>query len=116
MRDRVEVLMPLPDGRFLVERLADPRWPANVGKLRCPGGKIEAGETAVAAAVRELLEEYSLDLIATGLTLHSVTPGPRGQITRLMYAYVSQDWIGRLMEEGGGEMLVAVNHVPALWL
>ena len=54
--ERVRVVLPYKGG-FLLEKLNNPNWPANIGKIRHIGGGIEKGETPVEAAVRELHEE-----------------------------------------------------------
>ena len=112
-RNRVEVLLRLQGG-FLVERLSDPRWPESIGKTRCPGGKIEEGESPMAALVRELYEEYDLDVVPAMFSFVSRVDGPRGYIVRYE-AYASPSWEGRVCIEGGGEVLVSAVTPPTPW-
>jgi len=55
-QERVRVVLPYK-GQYLLERLNNPHWPANIGKVRHIGGGIEKGETPIQAATRELNEE-----------------------------------------------------------
>lgn len=55
-QERVRVVLPYK-GQYLLERLNNPHWPANIGKIRHIGGGIEKGETPIQAATRELQEE-----------------------------------------------------------
>ena len=55
-QERVRVVLPYK-GQYLLEKLNNPQWPKNIGKMRHIGGGIEKGETPVQAAVRELQEE-----------------------------------------------------------
>jgi len=112
-RNRVEVLLHLGDG-FLVERLADPRWPDSIGKTRCPGGKIEEGESPLTALVRELGEEYDLDVVPAMFAFVSRVDGPRGYLTRYAAA-APPTWVGLPCVEGGGEVLVQTRAQPAPW-
>ncbi len=61
--DSVGVLPILPDGRILITREEQPGAPPYIGIL---GGRVEAGETPDAAALRELREEsgYSAKTLA----------------------------------------------------
>jgi len=55
-QERVRVVLPYK-GQYLLERLNNPQWPTNIGKVRHIGGGIEKGETPIEAATRELHEE-----------------------------------------------------------
>jgi 8-oxo-dGTP pyrophosphatase MutT (NUDIX family) len=85
------------------------------GKYTCFGGKIEAGETAVAAAVRELAEESGLeagaqDLEAMG-TLTFRFPW-RPAWSQKVYVFVASRWRGHLGESR--EMIPAWFAVEAI--
>lgn len=51
-------------GRVLAARRASP--PATAGQWEFPGGKVEAGESAETAAVREIREELGCAIAVTG--------------------------------------------------
>jgi 8-oxo-dGTP diphosphatase len=51
-------------GRVLAARRASP--PATAGRWEFPGGKVEAGESADAAAAREIREELGCGITVTG--------------------------------------------------
>ncbi|WP_233620520.1 NUDIX hydrolase [Amycolatopsis sp. WAC 01416] len=73
---------------LLIERGKNPHQ----GKAAFPGGHVDAGETALAAAKREAVEETGLDLDRTSLRLVGVydTPGrdPRGRYVGVAYTAV----------------------------
>lgn len=112
MRHRAEVLL-YTDAGYLVERLGSPRYPASVGLLRCPGGKIENGEDPRDTIYREFWEEYGIGLDSV-LSLVYQIDGPRGQIVRYT-APAQEHWAGKLDIEEGTSMLVLTNTVPSPW-
>ena len=114
IRNRAEVLLHLGSGGFLVETLADPRWPESIGKTRCPGGKIEEGESAVDTLVRELYEEYDLGVGPESFSFVSRVEGPRGYLVRYE-ALAPPHWEGRVCSEGGGEVLTRTLALPEPW-
>ena len=112
-RDRVEVLFRLDGGRYLVEVLRDPRWPEAIGKVRCPGGRIEPGETPVAALCRELREEYGFEFEPDDLAFVFEKSGPRGQIFRFETS-APEAWLGQV-STGGYEELIVERCQPDPW-
>lgn len=65
-QDRARVVMP-HGGKYLLERLSNPKYPERVGMTRFPGGGVEEGETPQQAAVRELMEELGLHVTPEAL-------------------------------------------------
>jgi ADP-ribose pyrophosphatase YjhB (NUDIX family) len=63
-------------GRLLLVRRG--REPGR-GRWSLPGGRVEPGETAAAAAVREVREETGLDVVPTALVGSVARPGPGDQ-------------------------------------
>jgi 8-oxo-dGTP diphosphatase len=78
---RVAAALVVRDGRVLVQtRPAGRSWP---GWWEFPGGKLDPGEDARAAAVREVREETGLE-VAAGEALHEVAwqyPGADVHVT-----------------------------------
>jgi ADP-ribose pyrophosphatase YjhB (NUDIX family) len=66
-----------PAGRLLLVRRG--HEPGR-GRWSLPGGRVEAGETAAAAVVREVLEETGLEVVAGDLVGRVERPGP-GDVT-----------------------------------
>jgi 8-oxo-dGTP pyrophosphatase MutT (NUDIX family) len=87
-QERVRVVLPYK-GQYLLEKLNNPQWPANIGKVRHIGGGIEKGETPIQAAARELNEEIGVHVNPNAfrhlgkhdgqhyleLTEHNIQPG-----------------------------------------
>ncbi len=111
-RDRVEAVIQADDG-FWVEKLLSSEHPQSLGKLRCPGGKIESGETPLEALVRELREEYELDASECQLRVVNELEGPRGKIVRVNV--VGLPVSARKSVEGIEELLL-VKELPEPWL
>lgn len=71
---RVRLILPNPQGRFLMELMDNPKYPDTLGKIRFPGGGVNAGETLKEAAVREAMEEFGADL-SDAWMVYMGTPG-----------------------------------------
>ncbi|MEU7279796.1 (deoxy)nucleoside triphosphate pyrophosphohydrolase [Streptomyces sp. NPDC045431] len=103
MTDRVVVAGAVFDeGRLLAARRSAP--PALAGRWELPGGKLEPGETAQEALVRELREELGVETEP----LERV-PGE----WPLAPGYVLQVWTARLLE---GEPRALEDHDALRWL
>ncbi|MFJ8584949.1 (deoxy)nucleoside triphosphate pyrophosphohydrolase [Streptomyces sp. NPDC093595] len=103
MTDRVVVAGAVFDGgRLLAARRSAP--PALAGRWELPGGKLEPGETAPEALVRELREELGVE----------IEPGERipGEWP-LAPGYVLQVWTARLLS---GEPRPLQDHDELRWL
>ncbi|MET9022096.1 NUDIX domain-containing protein [Actinopolymorpha sp. NPDC004070] len=61
--------------------------PPDVGRWSLPGGRVEAGESAPVAAMREVAEETGLSVVAGRLLGSVERPGPGG-VTYLILDYV----------------------------
>ncbi len=93
---------------LLIER----GWPPHQGLLALPGGHVDAGETARAAAARELLEETGVNVSPDDLALVGVYDrpdrDPRGRYVSVAYlAVVPADTTAR-----AGDDAAAVRWVP----
>ncbi|MDQ2584426.1 DNA mismatch repair protein MutT [Saccharothrix yanglingensis] len=77
----VHVKLVRGDGRVLLIRRRDPD-PRFDGKWHLPAGKVEAGESAPAAAVREVAEEVGVRIQDVKIfhVTHAVAPGVEGRV------------------------------------
>lgn len=81
------------DGQILLVRRANP---PDQGLWGCPGGRIEAGETVLAAAERELREETSIEGRATRMieALDLFDHAPDGTLRRhFILLAIACDWV-----------------------
>lgn len=92
----------LRDGRLLAARRSAP--PALAGRWELPGGKVEPGETAPEALVRELREELGVEVVPLARV-----PGA----WPLSPPHVLQVWTARLVS---GEPEPLQDHDALLWL
>jgi len=94
------------DGSFLLaQRPADKIW---AGYWEFPGGKIEAGETAHDALVRELREELGIEIETAYLWVTRVFTYPHATV-RLNFFRVTK-WSGELHPHEGQQL--AWQHAP----
>ena len=110
MRHRVEAVLKTESG-YLVERLESPKYPDNIGKLRCPGGAVEHGETPLAALCREMYEEYSVPVLSRDVKFVSKSIGQYGPITR--YEVCNHGLVPRY-SNSGDEVLIEVGALPPI--
>ena len=116
VRDRAEVVICDGKGNLLVERLMDPAHPDNLNKLRFPGGKIELGEDVFRTIVREMREEYSIDLSSYNFDLVGSATGYRGTVFRI--ALMDIKVFNKLKDQissTGKERLEVSQHDPGYW-
>jgi 8-oxo-dGTP diphosphatase len=75
---------------LLVRRGHEP----GLGRWSLPGGRVEPGESARQALVREVEEETGLRIVVTGLAGYVERPGPDGVVFEIedFYARVEPGW------------------------
>ncbi|MGA4867609.1 NUDIX domain-containing protein [Streptomyces lavendulocolor] len=87
-------------------------WPPHQGKLALPGGHVDAGETFLAAAVRELREETGISVDPADLTFIGVYDAPdrdpRGRYVTAAYLVTVPDTAAAR----AGDDAAAVRWVP----
>lgn len=90
------------DGSWLMQRR--PEGKAHAGQWEFPGGKVEPGETARAALVREIAEELGITISESDLEpvefAESFPSDDRPSIVILLYT--SQRWTGEPVALEGG--------------
>ncbi|MFD7734306.1 NUDIX domain-containing protein [Kitasatospora phosalacinea] len=114
IRYTADVVAVRPDGSVL---LIERGWPPHQGLLALPGGHVDTGESALAAAVRELHEETGV-LIDTGdLVLIGVYDepdrDPRGRYVSAAYlARVPADTQARAGDDATSVHWTPLNALP----
>lgn len=86
------------DRRVLVQQR--PEGKQHAGLWEFPGGKVEPGETAEAALVRELAEELTIEVAPDALVPAGFATNP--QIVLLLY--VVRDWRGEPVATDGAAL------------
>lgn len=84
---RVRIILPVDGDRYLLELFDNPAHPATLGQFRFPGGGVEAGESLVAAVVREAREEFGADF--SGKAIRYVGADPRPEFGHEHYFLVA---------------------------
>jgi 8-oxo-dGTP diphosphatase len=99
----------LPTRVVSARRIAPPRW---AGWWEFPGGKVDTGETPVAALHRELAEE-----VGVTVRLGAEIPGPArdgdGRVWPIMPGLVMRVWLAEVAE---GEPRALDEHDDVRWL
>ena len=86
-----------PDGRFLMT--SRPTGKAYAGYWEFPGGKIEAGETPLAALTRELNEELGIQITQANPWIVQTFAYPHATVR--LYFFKVTDWLGILQPREG---------------
>jgi 8-oxo-dGTP diphosphatase len=96
------------DGRLLlVQRANEP----GRGLWSIPGGRVEPGESAQDAVVREVAEETGLPVVVSGLAGVVERPAPGGAV------YVIEDYVARLAPGvEPGSLRAADDALAAAWV
>lgn len=81
------------DGRVLVQQRPPGRSMAGLWEF--PGGKIEVGETAEAALIRELREELGIETEFACLAPACFSTGEIADANLLLLLYICRKWRGR---------------------
>lgn len=101
----------IKDRRVLVERSTGKEYFIH------PGGKIEPGETPKQAVVRELKEEFSIDVDESDLELFDTNTAPAANSPEVlvhMEVFLVKRWRGEINPDNEVEELRwLTSHVPA---
>ncbi len=91
-------------GRVLMQRRPEAR--AHGGLWEFPGGKVEAGEGAAAALVREIAEELSITIEEADLAplTFAASPGDEKARPLVLLLYTCRRWQGEPVPEPGAEL------------
>lgn len=80
------------DGKILIQRR--PEGTQMAGLWEFPGGKIDSGETPVAALRRELVEELGVSVDCADLTPLTFASAPLADKHLLLFLYLCRKWEG----------------------
>lgn len=102
-------------GLLLAQQRAWP--PRDAGRWELPGGRVEPGESDVAALTRECVEELAVQVVVGGQVGHDV-PLPGGRHTLRIYAAVLADPAAepRAVEHAALRWLAAGELAAVDWL
>lgn len=73
------------DGKYLIAKRSTGDS-ANLGKWEFPGGKLEPKETEIAAIVREIKEEFELDIKVNKFLINTIYKYPTKTIDLRLYS------------------------------
>ena len=104
----VGILIEREDKYLLIKRAAEP----DAGLWSIPGGMVEVGEKAAEAAIREALEETSLEVEIEKIigVVDKIVPDDEGEIK---YHFVIIDYLAKPV---GGEMHHGDDALDACWV